>query len=115
MATIVSPQDDDIVEEPRSSSMDYAAHERMFNAFISVGKWFVVHLAILLVALYFAVIAAQPGIALFLLLCSVALLVYGVLHRPSVRADVAKGLSAAPAAAHRRTVDRSPGKGDATA
>jgi hypothetical protein len=98
-----------------SPDMDYQAHVRTFNAFLSVGRWFVISLFVLLVALYFAVIAGQSGLGVALLLLSFVLLIYGVLRRPSIRADFEKGLHAGPGAALRDHEDRAVGEGDTTA
>ena len=114
MAQPTSP-DPVIPIDDGSPDMDYQAHVRTFNAFLSAGRWFVIHLFILLVALYFGAIANQPGTAIALILLSVALLIYGLLRRPSVRADVTKGLMAGPGATWREHTDERPGEGDTTA
>jgi hypothetical protein len=79
MAQSISPDHAPI--DDGSPDMDYEAHLRTFHTFLSVGRWFVIHLFILVVALYFAAIAGQPGIGLALVLLSVCLLAYGLLHR----------------------------------
>ena len=114
MAQPTSP-DPVIPIEDGVPDMDYQSHVRTFNAFLAVGRWFVIHLFILIVALYFAAIANQPGIALALILLSVALMIYGLLRRPSIRADVAKGIVAGPGATWREKTDQSVSEGDSTA
>jgi hypothetical protein len=114
MAQPTSP-DPMIHIEDGSPDMDYQAHIRTFNAFLSVGRWFVIHLFILLVALYFAVIAGQSTLGLALVLLSVGLLIYGLLRRPSIRADIEKGLEAGPGSAPSDQIDRAVSEGDRTA
>jgi aa3 type cytochrome c oxidase subunit IV len=117
LAEVIHTPDPMLAEEIAESSpnVDYPAHVRTFNAVMSTAKWFLVHVFILLVALYFLAIAHDPVTAVVLFLCSIALLIYGLLQRPSIRADVAKGLQATPAASERRHVDPQPGMADHTA
>ena len=104
---------DEVAES--SPEMDFPAHIRTFNAVLSMARWFVIHLFILLVALYFFAIAGDPVTGALLICCSIALLVYGALRRPSIRADLAKAAGAAPAASEAQHVDPAPGEGDRTA
>jgi hypothetical protein len=101
------------IEEESSPDMDYAAHVRTFKV-LNTAKWFVAHLLILLIALYFLIIAGQPVTGVFFLCCALALLVYAALRRSSIRADLAKGLGAGPTAPARDTIDATPGLGDRT-
>lgn len=103
------------VDEESLPEMDFPAHVRTFNAVLSVARWFLIHVFILLIALYFFAIANQPGVGTFLILCSVVLLVYGLLRRPSIRADIEKAVEAGPTAPAAGHVDRTPGQGDRTA
>jgi hypothetical protein len=103
------------MEEESLPEMDFPAHVRTFNSVLSVVKWFVIHLFILLIALYFFAIANQPAVGTFLILCSVALLIYGLLRRPSIRADIEKAVEAGPSAPAPAHVDHTPGRGDHTA
>jgi hypothetical protein len=86
------------VEEESSPGMDYASHVRTFNTVLGAAEWFVVHVLILLAAVYCFLIIGQPGPGTFLVVCSLGLLVYALLRRPSVRAEVIKGIEAGPAA-----------------
>ncbi len=115
MADITSPDPTIPIDEGEMPPAEYAAHVRTFNAFLSVAKWFVIHLFILMVALYFGAIADQPAVAGVLVLVSIGLLIYGFLRRPSVRADLRKGLAAGPGAPARKTVDHTVSEGDRTA
>jgi Bacterial aa3 type cytochrome c oxidase subunit IV len=117
LAEVIHTPDPMLAEEIAESSpnVDYPAHVRTFNSVLSAAKWFIIHVFIVLAALYFLGIAHDPVTAVVLLLCSVALLIYGLLRRPSIRADVAKGLHAAPAASEREHVDPQPGMADHTA
>lgn len=94
--------------------MDYASHVRTFNAVMAAAKWMAIHLAILLVALYFFAIGNQPVLGVLLILISIGLLVGGMLNRSSVRSDLAKGLAAHPAARHGEVIDHDIGEGDRT-
>jgi hypothetical protein len=115
MAAITSPDPTIPIEEGEMPSDEYAAHVRTFHAFLSVTRWFVIHLFIILVALYFGAIADRPAVAGALVLVSIGLLIYGFLRRPSIRADLRKGLAAGPGAPARKTIDRHVSEGDRTA
>lgn len=117
MAEVIHTPDPMLAEEIAESSpqIDYPAHVKTFNAVLSAAKWFMIHVFILLAALYFLGIAHDPGTAGVLLVCSIGLLIYGLLRRPSVRTDVIKGLHAAPAASERAHIDPQPGTADHTA
>jgi hypothetical protein len=112
-----SPRSPDplLPEEESLPEMDYPAHVRTFNSVLSVIKWFVIHVFILLIALYFFAIANEPEVGTFLILCSVALLIYGLLRRPSIRADIEKAIESGPSAPTSRHIDHTPGEGDRTA
>lgn len=103
------------VDEESSPEMDFPAHVRTFNAVLSAARWFVIHVFILLVSLYFFAIAHQPVVGSVGILCSVLLLIYGLLRRPSIRADIDKAVEANPAAPRPQHVDHNPGQGDRTA
>ena len=81
MATTTFPDPTDHVIDGQMSTADYASHEHTFHAVLSVVKWFVIHLFIVLIALYFGAIADQPVIAGVLLLFAVVLFGYALLHR----------------------------------
>jgi hypothetical protein len=104
---------DEVAES--SPDMDYQTHVRTFNAVISAAKWFIIHVFILLAALYFFAIANQPVVGTLGILCSIALLVFGLLRRPSIRADIKKAAAAMPGAPARAHIDPKPGEGDRTA
>ena len=103
------------IDEERLPEMDFPAHVRTFNSVLSVIKWFVIHVFILLIAVYFFAIANQPGVGTFLILCSLGLLLYGLLRRPSIRADIEKAIEAGPTAPAPRHVDHTPAERDRTA
>jgi hypothetical protein len=84
------------IDDPVSPDMDYVGHIKFYNAFLSVGKWFIIHLTVLVVALYFFIIQGSPLVGGFLILCSIATLIYGLLHRGTIRDDVSTGLGAGP-------------------
>lgn len=75
--------------KPAQDSFDMGDHLRTYRGFLSLAKWFVIHLSVIVLALYCFIIAHQVGLGFFLLFISVCLLVYGVTRRPSVRHDMA--------------------------
>lgn len=52
------------------SPMDYAQHEATYSGFVTVTKYTLLGIAILVVGLYFAIIANQPVLGLVLVLAS---------------------------------------------
>ena len=81
MATTIVPDPADHVVDGQMSNSDYATHERTFHSVLSVVKWFVIHLFIILIALYFGAIADQPVIAGVLVLAAIVLFGSVLLHR----------------------------------
>lgn len=74
---------------PEGGGMDFQHHVNTYNRFLHLTKWFVIHMAILAVALYFLIIEANGvGGSLFLVL-AVGALVYGILSLPEGRAAAA--------------------------
>ena len=53
------------------SPMDYAQHEATYSGFVTVTKYTILGIAILMVGLYFAVISDQPVLGLVLILASI--------------------------------------------
>jgi hypothetical protein len=47
----------DLAEEQTSPDMDYAAHEATWKTFLRLSKWTIGVIAVILIALYFIVIA----------------------------------------------------------
>ena len=52
------------------SPMDYAQHEATYSGFVTVTKYTILGLAIMMVGLYFAIIADQPVLGLTLILAA---------------------------------------------
>lgn len=52
------------------SPMDYAQHEATYSGFVTVTKYTILGIAIMMVGLYFAIIADQPVLGLVLVLAS---------------------------------------------
>jgi hypothetical protein len=77
-------------------AMDYASHVRQFHRFIHLVKWFVVHMAFLLAALYFFLIGGQPIIGTVLLAIAVGALGYGILSTPQIARDFGRALEDKP-------------------
>lgn len=55
----------------KESAMDYAAHQRTYDSFVSLVKYGILSMAILMVGLYFAIIGAQPVLGVVLIVLSV--------------------------------------------
>jgi Bacterial aa3 type cytochrome c oxidase subunit IV len=53
------------------SAMDYTEHQRTYDAFVSMVKYGVLSMAILVVGLYFSIIAVQPVLGVVLILASI--------------------------------------------
>ncbi len=53
------------------SSMDYAQHEATYGGFLALLKFSIISIAILVVGLYFAIIAGQPILGIVLIVASV--------------------------------------------
>ncbi len=53
------------------SAMDYAEHQRTYDGFVSLVKYGVLSMVILVVGLYFSIIGAQPVLGVVLILASV--------------------------------------------
>jgi hypothetical protein len=81
---------------PPEQNADLAEHIRTYNRFIAIARSFVLHMAILLPALYFAVIGENPPLASVLVLVSVGVLIGGFLMRRPIRDDVKSALAAGP-------------------
>lgn len=82
---------------PDIPSMDYEAHNRTYNRFLNLVKWFIIHMLFLVVALYFFIIAGNSMAGLVLLLIAIGVLIYGLLHNPKVRYDAERIVERQPA------------------
>lgn len=72
---------------PEAPRRDFESHVRTYNGFLNLLKWFVIHIALLLVGLYFIVIADQPAAGWTFIVIAVAALVFGLLQNPKIRQD----------------------------
>ena len=72
---------------------DFAYHVRTYNRFLAVVKAFVIHMAVLLVALYFAVIEGDAVAAMLFVGISIAILVVGLVRRRPIRRDLASAMA----------------------
>jgi hypothetical protein len=55
----------------QESAMDYAEHQTTYDRFVAGVQYFVICMALLMVGLYFSVIAGQPGFGVVLIIASV--------------------------------------------
>ena len=89
MAGLPSPDPFVTSRDTTSVAMDMADHLRTYNGFLSLTKWFIIHIAVVLLALYCLLIAHNTGLGIFFFFISAALLIYGITRRPAVRQDLA--------------------------
>jgi hypothetical protein len=76
--------------------MDYPSHQRQYRRFMHLVTWFAIHMALLLPALYFFIIAAQPLVGAILLALGIGALIYGILSIPQVTRDLAVAFEGKP-------------------
>jgi hypothetical protein len=72
--------------------MDYASHQRQFDRFIHVLKWFVIHALIMLPGLYFLIVGGQPVVGTLFVILAVAALGYGIFTTSTVARDVRRAV-----------------------
>jgi hypothetical protein len=85
---------DPIVDSPmsQSASIRFQEHVNTYNRFLHLVKWFVLHIGVLVVALYFFIIQANPGAGGVLLALSIGALAYGIISVPEGEQVAAAGL-----------------------
>ena len=90
---------DPLIETPALEipSMDYVSHTRTYNRFLNLVKWFIVHMLLLILALYSFIIAGNSIAGLVLLFLAIGVLIYGLLHNPRVRHDAERIVERQPA------------------
>jgi hypothetical protein len=76
---------------PYAAEMDYPSHFKTYNRFIHLVKWFCIHMAFVLVALYCLIIAHQAVLGTVLLLVGILVLIYGIVRHPNVNRDLQAG------------------------
>ncbi|HEV7346209.1 MAG TPA: aa3-type cytochrome c oxidase subunit IV [Devosia sp.] len=79
---------------PPIASMDFQHHVNTYNRFLHLTKWFVIHLCVLLVSLYFFIIAANGIGGVVFLVLAIAALVYGIMSVPEGRTAAAAAAGA---------------------
>jgi hypothetical protein len=96
MDTRIDTPSPEIEEVP--PAMDYSSHQRQFYRFVHLMKWFVIHMAFLLPALYFYLIGGEPVVGTVFLALAVGALGYGILSTPSIARDLGRALEHRPEA-----------------
>lgn len=61
---------------------DFAEHEKTFHGFMHLGRWFIVHLALLILGLYAMVFGGAGVFGGFLILLALIALGYGIISTP---------------------------------
>lgn len=84
MAT--TPPPDDIRNEP--PAMDYRSHQRQYERFLHLTKWFVIHAVFLMPALYFFIIVGQGVAGTIFLLIALGTLAYGIISTGGIGKDI---------------------------
>ena len=77
-------------------AMDYRMHRGTYERFLHLVKWFVIHMAVLLPALYFFIVAGQPLVGTALLTLAIALLIYGIVTIRAVAHDIGAAFTDEP-------------------
>ena len=93
MAEIPSPDPFVADNERARVDADFADHLKTYTAFLSLTKWAIIHMIILLVALYFFIIEHNIGLGFLFVFIAVCLMVYGIVRRPSVQKDLVNAAS----------------------
>ena len=88
-----APRRNDIETLP--PAMDYASHERQYRRFLHLLKWFVVHVALLLGAVYSYLVASQPVAGTLFLVLGLAALGYGIVTTSGIRQDIEAAVESA--------------------
>jgi hypothetical protein len=66
----------------RHPGPDFAEHERTFHGFMHLGRWFIAHLALLILGLYAMVFGGASVFGAFLVMLAVIALGYGIISTP---------------------------------
>jgi len=91
MADVKTKSPDPAIEAatPETVERDYPIHVYTYNLFLNLLKWFIVHIALLLIGLYFLVMVGSPGVGALFIALAVAALIYGMARNPKVQDDIA--------------------------
>lgn len=84
----VSPSQPTIEVREIPPAMDYVAHERTYRRFLHVARWFVIHMLLLLPALYFLIVGGQPLVGTIFLVLAIIALGWGVISTPEAARDL---------------------------
>ena len=71
-------------------------HRATYERFLHLVKWFVIHMAVLLPALYFFIVAGQPAVGATLVALAVGLLAYGIITTRAITRDLGAAFSDEP-------------------
>lgn len=73
-------------------AMDYREHLRTFSSFTHFVKWSAIHVMVLLLGLYFLVIAGDPVTGMTVIVLAVGAFIWGMLRVPAVEKDAEAAL-----------------------
>ena len=71
----------------------FASHQRQFDRFLHLTRWFAIHMLLLLLALYCFIVAGATVAGSLFLALSLAALGYGIYSTPQVARDVEAAVS----------------------
>lgn len=77
-------------------AMDYVGHERTYRRFLHILRWFVIHMLLLLPALYFLVVGGQPLVGTMFLFLAAMALGWGVISTPEAARDLKQAFGLEP-------------------
>lgn len=84
-------------------AMDYREHLRTFGGFTHFLKWSAIHVAVLLLGLYFLVIAGDPVTGMTVIVLAVGVFIWGMLRVPAIEKDAEAALKPHKAQHQERT------------
>ncbi|HEY4201111.1 MAG TPA: aa3-type cytochrome c oxidase subunit IV [Devosiaceae bacterium] len=84
MTTYVADQGFHNDTPPVHMGGDFAEHEKTYHGVLHLVKWVIVHLALLIVGLYFIIFGNAGPFGTFLIMASAVALAYGVISTPRV-------------------------------
>jgi hypothetical protein len=73
-------------------AMDYREHLRTFSSFTHFLKWSAIHVAVLLLGLYFLVIPGDPVTGMTVIVLAIGAFIWGMLRVPAIEKNAETAL-----------------------